>query len=80
MAKYKRRNKGQRQEKMLGGSLSSPRCINLQPRPVYVCVCLSVFSISAPADYEPEDPLELIEEHKGADITLREGDENTHTV
>lgn len=50
---------------------------------VCVCVseCLSVFSITviAPAESEPEDPLELIEKHKGADVTPREGDENTHT-
>ena len=32
---------------------------------------------SAPVESEPEDPLVLIEKHKGADLTLREGDKNT---
>ncbi|KAI4831162.1 hypothetical protein KUCAC02_002757, partial [Chaenocephalus aceratus] len=32
----------------------------------------SHITISALAKSEPEDPLELIEEHKGADVTLRE--------
>ncbi len=92
--KHKRRNKGQRQaenvQRVVAAPLSSSRRINFQPRPVAcvcacvcvcvcVCVCLTVFSISASAESEPEDPLELIEEHKGADVTLREGDEKPHT-
>ena len=44
-----------------------------------MCVYLSAFSITITAlfESEPEDPLELIEEHKGEDVTLREGDKNT---
>ena len=53
-----------------------------------VCVCVGgcvgvcegsrVFSINGRADSQPEDPLELIEEHKGADITLRVDGVHTH--
>lgn len=47
--------------------LSAPPC-------VCACVCVNICSL---AESEPEDPLELIEEHKGAEVTPREGDENT---
>lgn len=43
-----------------------------------VSVCVFSITISAPAESEPEDPLELIEEHRGPDVTLR-GDENLHS-
>lgn len=82
-------NKGQRLGKMLKGSFyllahpdvhkpwATPR-LPLHNVRVHLCVYLSVFSIriSAPVESEPEDPLELIEEHRDEDVTLRRGDKN----